>query len=290
MSERDEIWIPLVDEPIGVDRRAAPGRASRDRRARRGPAGDPRVPDVRLHPRRPGARPAARRTRRARLRRHRDLDRGAAARPAAQGGRGPASCAPSPRRSPRIRAYRDEEADRAGRGGPRAVPRVRPQAARLGGRQRNPRSLAESGMVRRRLALLLPLALLAFGSAGAEGPARAPDAVRPRPRGRSRSRRPVAAARDRRRPSPRRRTPPRRQATAFVVSRRRLDRVRAVDHRERDHRWSRRTRPRPRRERRHGAVAVQGRDHRRRRHRSRLGRHRATPARAGTRTGAPSRT
>ena len=67
-----------------LDRRAAAEREPGDRRARVEPAPDSRVPDVRVHPRRRPARPAARRQRRAGVRRHRDLDRGAAPRGAAR--------------------------------------------------------------------------------------------------------------------------------------------------------------------------------------------------------------
>ena len=55
-------------------RRPDPGGRPRDRASRRLAAAHPRLPDVRVHPRRREARRAARRQRRAALRRHRQLD------------------------------------------------------------------------------------------------------------------------------------------------------------------------------------------------------------------------
>ena len=84
--------------------------------------------------------------------------------------------------------------------------------------------------VRRRLALLLPLALLTFGSAGAEGPARAPTAAATAWAIKISS--PAAAAVT----TPRGRLPTERGTCGrgvVLVSRRRLDRLRRLDDRER---------------------------------------------------------
>ena len=97
----DEIWLPLVDEPIGSIV-ADPGRVTTQIEA----LGSPRrirVPDVRVHPGRREARRVAGRERDAAQLRHRQLNRAPSAR-RRTGTIARGRYAPSPRRSPATRA------------------------------------------------------------------------------------------------------------------------------------------------------------------------------------------
>ena len=80
VPELDELWIPLVDEPIGGSSSASCA-TTRARGAGRDAAPHPRLQDVRLHPHRDPARAAPLRPRHPRLGRLGELGRRAAARP-----------------------------------------------------------------------------------------------------------------------------------------------------------------------------------------------------------------
>ena len=224
--DEDDIWIPLVDEPIGsIVAQLQAEHPEIDRLVSR-PHQHPRVPDVRLHPRRAPARPAARR---------------ATTCPTTTGPRpGSRRCCAIPEHHQAVVAelravaeeiaadprYADDEPIGPDEAARERFRDVRPRAARVRARLRNPRALAESGTVPRRLALLLPLALLAFGSAGAAGPAHGPGA---QPRRAWAIQISIAGRRDRRRrrPSPRRPMRARSPASAFAYPGRRLDRLRS---------------------------------------------------------------
>ena len=241
MSERDDIWIPLVDEPIGsiveqlqaehpeIDELVAGRR--RPSRSGRSPTSasvccsascSSSTTCPRTTARRPGSRRccASPRHKEAVVRELRAVAEEVAADPR-YAGEDPIG--PDVEARERFREF------------------ARKQLGCRPARLRIPRSLAESGTVRRRFALLLPLALLAFGSAGAEGPARAPSACRQRVGDQD-----LAARRRRRDDAGGRRSAERRSfgGGLVLVSLRRLDRLGAVDDRERDHRRRDERRPR----------------------------------------------